>query len=67
MVPMTILLMVIYSPFDVSAGISRQNCPDCVGYVPRDAQAIVANIILYVAQQQALARQDTAVAPHKAN
>ena len=46
--------VVIYSPYDLAFGISRHNCLDCVGYVPRDAEAVLANIMLYVAQRQLL-------------
>ena len=47
--------MVIYSPVDINGGICRYPCLDCVGYVTRDAQAIVGNIFLYIATQDAVA------------
>ena len=44
--------MLVYSPYDVSCGISGHPCVVCIGYVPRHAEAIAANMMLYAATQR---------------
>ena len=41
--------VVIYSPYDLVTAISHMPAVNCIGYEPRDADAIVSNILLYAA------------------
>ncbi len=44
--------VVVYSPYDLTCALAKHPCLNCVGYVTPDAQAIVGNVLLYVAKQQ---------------
>ena len=45
--------MLIYSPYDIACGLTGHPCIGCVGYVPRDATTLTANLVLHVATRPA--------------
>jgi hypothetical protein len=50
-------LAVIYSKYDISCALERQNAGSCEGYLPEDAVKLGTNIVLYsMLQSQRLAR-----------
>lgn len=44
--------MIVYSPYDVSCGVAGHPCVRCTGYIPRHAEAIAANVMLYAASHR---------------
>jgi hypothetical protein len=48
--------VVIYSPYDLTCALARHACLSCVGYTAPDAQAIMGNVLLYVAGQRGKGR-----------
>jgi hypothetical protein len=51
-------LAVIYSKYDISCALERQNAGSCEGYLPEDAVKLGTNIVLYsMLQSQRLSRE----------
>jgi len=42
---------VIFSPYDLSCALEKQNSMECVGYSREDAEKIALNILLYSLNQ----------------